>query len=68
MRLPLTVLLMVCGIAVPLVVSEFWTFIAIEVLVFALYASSFNLLLGYGGMLSLVTPHSSASAATRRLC
>lgn len=52
MRLPLAALLMVCGIAVPFVVSEFWTFIAIEVLVFALYASSFNLLLGYGGMLS----------------
>jgi branched-chain amino acid transport system permease protein len=39
-------------LALPLVLSEFWTFIAIEVLAFALYAVSFNVLLGYGGMLS----------------
>jgi branched-chain amino acid transport system permease protein len=39
-------------VALPLVASEFWIFIAIEVLAFALYAVSFNLLLGYGGMLS----------------
>ncbi len=38
--------------ALPLGLTEFWIFIAIEVLVFALYAVSFNLLLGYGGMLS----------------
>jgi branched-chain amino acid transport system permease protein len=40
------------AIALPLGLSDFWTFIATEVLVFALYAVSFNLLLGYGGMLS----------------
>lgn len=39
-------------VALPLVASDFWIFIAIEVLAFALYAVSFNLLLGYGGMLS----------------
>jgi branched-chain amino acid transport system permease protein len=39
-------------LAVPFVLSDFWTFIAIEILAFALYATSFNLLLGYGGMLS----------------
>jgi len=39
-------------LALPLALSEFWTFIAIEILAFALYAASFNLLLGYGGMLS----------------
>src|SRR5687768_17973585 len=39
-------------IALPLALSEFWLFIAIEVLAFALYAVSFNVLLGYGGMLS----------------
>jgi branched-chain amino acid transport system permease protein len=39
-------------LALPLALSEFWTFIAIEVLAFALYAVSFNVLLGYGGMLS----------------
>lgn len=36
----------------PFALTDFWTFIAIEVLVFALYAVSFNVLLGYGGMLS----------------
>jgi branched-chain amino acid transport system permease protein len=36
----------------PFVLSEFWIFIAIEVLAFSLYAVSFNVLLGYGGMLS----------------
>ena len=39
-------------LAVPWLASEFWVFIAIEVLAFALYALSFNVLLGYGGMLS----------------
>ncbi|HEU5177203.1 MAG TPA: branched-chain amino acid ABC transporter permease [Burkholderiales bacterium] len=39
-------------LALPFVLSQFWTFIAIEVLAFALYAVSFNVLLGYGGMLS----------------
>jgi branched-chain amino acid transport system permease protein len=39
-------------LGLPLLLSEFWTFIAIEVLAFALYAVSFNVLLGYGGMLS----------------
>jgi branched-chain amino acid transport system permease protein len=36
----------------PLILSDFWIFIAIEVLAFSLYAVSFNVLLGYGGMLS----------------
>ena len=36
----------------PLALSDFWTFVAIEVLIFGLYAISFNLLMGYGGMLS----------------
>ena len=39
-------------LGLPFVLSDFWTFIAIEMLAFALYATSFNLLLGYGGMLS----------------
>jgi branched-chain amino acid transport system permease protein len=50
---PLFVLAGVAALAVlPLALSEFWTFIAIEVLAFSLYAVSFNVLLGYGGMLS----------------
>jgi branched-chain amino acid transport system permease protein len=39
-------------LALPFTITPFWTFIAIEVLAFALYAVSFNLLLSYGGMLS----------------
>ncbi|MFZ9626582.1 MAG: branched-chain amino acid ABC transporter permease [Burkholderiaceae bacterium] len=39
-------------LVLPLGLSDFWIFIAIEVLAFALYAISFNLLMGYGGMLS----------------
>ncbi len=38
--------------ALPFAISDFWIFIAIEVLAFSLYAVSFNVLLGYGGMLS----------------
>ncbi|MEQ8346847.1 MAG: branched-chain amino acid ABC transporter permease [Sneathiellaceae bacterium] len=42
-----------CALLVaPFVLSSFWVHIAVKVLAFALYASSFNLLLGYGGMLS----------------
>lgn len=39
-------------LGLPLALTDFWIFIAIEVLAFALYAVSFNVLLGYGGMLS----------------
>jgi branched-chain amino acid transport system permease protein len=39
-------------LALPFALSDFWIFIAIEVLAFSLYAVSFNVLLGYGGMLS----------------
>ena len=39
-------------VALPSGLTDFWIFIAIEVLAFALYAVSFNILLGYGGMLS----------------
>jgi branched-chain amino acid transport system permease protein len=39
-------------LALPFLLTDFWVFISIEVLAFALYAVSFNLLLGYGGMLS----------------
>src|SRR6516165_1921361 len=39
-------------LALPSGLTDFWIFITIEVLAFALYAVSFNVLLGYGGMLS----------------
>ena len=43
---------LVVALAAPLLVSDFWIFVFIEMLVFALYAVTFNLLLGYGGMLA----------------
>ncbi len=46
------VLALALGAAMPLLLSDFWLFVAIQGLAFALYAVSFNLLLGYGGMLS----------------
>ena len=39
-------------LALPSGLTDFWIFITVEVLAFALYAVSFNVLLGYGGMLS----------------
>jgi branched-chain amino acid transport system permease protein len=39
-------------LALPFGLTDFWIFIAVEVLAFALYAVSFNVLLGYCGMLS----------------
>lgn len=50
-RAGLATLLVVLAL-LPAVLSDFWIFIAIEILAFALYAVSFNLLMGYGGMLS----------------
>lgn len=44
--------LAVVGLALPWLISPFWVFVAVEMLVFGLYALSFNLLLGYGGMLA----------------
>jgi branched-chain amino acid transport system permease protein len=40
------------ALAAPLAVSDFWVFVFIEMAVFSLYAVTFNLLLGYGGMLA----------------
>ena len=48
----LTLLACTLLVLLPFGLSDFWIFIAIEVLAFALYALSFNLLLGFGGMLS----------------
>ena len=38
--------------ALGLILPPFWLFVAVEAVVFALYAASFNVLLGHGGMLS----------------
>ena len=45
-------LLAIALAALGLLLPHFWLFVAVEVVVFALYAVSFNVLLGYGGMLS----------------
>ena len=42
---------LVAAVLAPLVLNDFWVFVALEVVVFALYALTFNLLFGYGGML-----------------
>lgn len=39
--------------AVPWITGQYWMFVITEILILALFAVSFNLLLGYGGMLSL---------------
>ncbi|HEX7052852.1 MAG TPA: branched-chain amino acid ABC transporter permease [Burkholderiales bacterium] len=50
-RLLLAGAVAVALLATPLFAGPFWVFVAIEVVVFALYAASFNLLFGFGGML-----------------
>jgi branched-chain amino acid transport system permease protein len=47
----LLLLLLLAIAAGPLLVSDFWIFVIIQMMVYALYAVAFNLLLGYGGML-----------------
>ena len=42
----------IVAVAGPWLVSDFWVFVFIEIVVFGLYAVSFNLLLGYAGMLA----------------
>jgi branched-chain amino acid transport system permease protein len=51
-RIAFALALLTVVLGAPLAVSDFWVFVFIEVLVFALYAVTFNLLLGYGGMLA----------------
>ena len=41
----------VAALVIPALAGPFWVFVAIEVVVFALYAVTFNLLFGFGGML-----------------
>lgn len=50
--LAFTIAALLIVVASPLVVSVFWVFVIMQMMVFALYAASFNLLLGYGGMLA----------------
>jgi branched-chain amino acid transport system permease protein len=39
-------------VGIPFVVSNYWVFLFTEVLILALFATSFNLLLGYTGLVS----------------
>lgn len=48
----LLALLVLVSLLAPLPLSDFWVFILVEIMVYSLYAVSFNLLLGYGGMLA----------------
>lgn len=48
----ITLVCLMAALLAPHAVSDFWVFIFIEMMVFGLYAVSFNLLLGYGGMLA----------------
>jgi branched-chain amino acid transport system permease protein len=48
----LALLSAIVAVFAPWLVSDFWVFVFIEMLVFGLYAVSFNLLLGYAGMLA----------------
>jgi branched-chain amino acid transport system permease protein len=43
--------LALAALLVPAFAGPFWVFVAIEVIVFSLYAVTFNLLFGFGGML-----------------
>jgi len=51
-RLPWGVLAVVAALAVPAVGSRFYTFLATDVAILALFATSLNLLLGYTGLVS----------------
>jgi branched-chain amino acid transport system permease protein len=49
---PVTPLLLVAALGVPWLPGEFWTHVGTEVLIFGLFAMSFNLLYGYMGQIS----------------
>lgn len=49
---PVTLLLLAAAIGVPWLPGEFWTHVGTEVLIFGLFAMSFNLLYGYMGQIS----------------
>lgn len=49
---PLSIVLVALFLAVPLLPGEFWTHVGTEILIFGLFAMSFNLLYGYMGQIS----------------
>ena len=52
MKKNLPIFILIFFILYPKIFSEYWIFIAIEVLIMGFFAMSFNLLMGYSGLLS----------------
>lgn len=53
LRLSIVLLLTLGLLALPYVLESFWVFFAAEIMIWILFAQSFNLLFGYAGLLSL---------------
>src|SRR5205807_1047882 len=51
-RIPWILVVFVVGLAVPFLGSRFYTFVATDIVILALFAMSLNLLLGYTGLVS----------------
>ena len=51
-RIPWTVVVLIAGLVVPFLGSRFYTFVATDIVILALFAMSLNLLLGYAGLVS----------------
>ena len=52
-RFPWTLIVFVVALTIPFLGSRFYTFLATDIVILALFAVSLNLLLGYTGQLSL---------------
>jgi branched-chain amino acid transport system permease protein len=52
LAVPVAILMFVLFLLVPLLPGEFWTHVSTEILIFGLFAMSFNLLYGYMGQIS----------------
>ena len=52
LTVPVAILMFVLFLLVPLLPGEFWTHVSTEILIFGLFAMSFNLLYGYMGQIS----------------
>ncbi|MBA2316620.1 MAG: hypothetical protein H0V93_02395 [Euzebyales bacterium] len=59
---------LVAALAVPLFANERQVFVAMSIAVFAVFAASFNVLLGYTGMVSFAHAAYYGSAATPSPC
>ena len=52
LRVPWLLLVTVAALGVPALGSRFYTFVATDIVIFALFAVSLNLLIGYTGLVS----------------